>query len=169
MTTQEFFTTLEQHQDKSLLFEYAPNAFVGANYHITEIKHITIDSVDCGSQTDQWNETVIQLWESPSEKEKTDFMTVYKALGILNKVGQMKPYDLNSEIKFEYSNSTFHTAQLFVNDFIIQNDQLILKLVIKKTDCKAKELCGTPETTESKPDNFAQKATACCTPESGCC
>ncbi|WP_460220169.1 DUF6428 family protein [Psychroserpens sp. MEBiC05023] len=165
MKTQEFFTLLEQHQDKSLLFEYTPNNFVGANYHITEVKHISIDSVDCGSQTDSWNETIIQLWESPSELHKTKYMSVLKALGILKKVGKMKPYDLGAEIKFEYSNNTFHTAQLFVNDFKIENNNLILSLNVEKTDCKAKEACGITEQIKA-PSSTVE---VCCSPESGCC
>ena len=47
MKTQEFFTLLQENQDKSLLFEYTPNRLVGANYHITEVKHTNIDSIDC--------------------------------------------------------------------------------------------------------------------------
>ena len=107
MKTQELFKVLEEHQDKSLLFEYTTNAFVGANYHITEVKHIKIDSVDCGARTDAWNETIIQIWESPSEIGKTEFMATYKALAILNKVGEMKPYDFGAEVKFEYSTNHF--------------------------------------------------------------
>lgn len=162
MKTQEFFKVLDEHKEKSLLFEYAPNLFVGANYHITEVKHITVDSVDCGAQTDAWKETIIQLWESPNELDKTEYMTVYKALAILKKVGTMKPYTLDSELKLEYSNATFHTAQLFVNDFEIQRDLLIVKLAIEKTDCKAKDLCGVPE-------KEVEKVEACCSPSSGCC
>ncbi len=114
MKTQELFNLLEEHQDKTLQFEYATNQYVAANYHITEVKHITVESIDCGGQADQWNETIIQLWESPAEIFKTKHMSVLKALGILKKVGTMKAYDNESEIKFEYSNATFHTAQLFV-------------------------------------------------------
>ena len=126
MKTLELFNLLQEYSDKSLLFEYAPNKIVGANYHITEVKHVKIDAIDCGARTDAWNETIIQLWESPKELDKTEFMTVYKALGILNKVGKMKTYDLSAEVKFEYSNDTFHTAQLFVSDYEIKNNQLIL-------------------------------------------
>lgn len=162
MNTQEFFNLLEEHKDKSLLFEYAPNLLVGANYHITEVKHISVDSVDCGAQTDTWKETIIQLWESPNELGKTEFMTVFKALEILKKVGTMKSYTLDSELKLEYSNSNFHTAQLFVNDFEIQGNNLIVKLAIEKTDCKAKELCGVPE-------KKVEKVESCCAPSSGCC
>ncbi|WP_033957263.1 DUF6428 family protein [Psychroserpens jangbogonensis] len=169
MKTQEFFNLLEEHQDKTLQFEYTTNQFVAANYHITEVKHIAIESVDCGSQSDQWNETIVQLWESPAEILKTKHMSVLKALGILNKVGTMKAYDLESEIKFEYSNRTFHTAQLFVNDFVIDNGNLFIKLASEKTDCKAKELCGVPEKVIHTLEKTKEKVEACCSSTSNCC
>lgn len=161
MTTKELLNLFSEHQDKSLLFEYRKDAFVGANYHITEVKNIIVDSVDCGSGTDYWKETVIQLWESPDELDKKEFMTVHKALSILNKVNRIKPMDLDSEVKFEYSNDEFHTAQLFVDDYSIADKQLVLTLAINKTDCKARENCGAPVE--------AVKAEACCGPEAQCC
>lgn len=163
MKTKELLALLREQSQKALLFEYHPGHFVGANYHITEIKNITVDSVDCGAGTDFWKETVIQLYESPVEKEKKEFMTAYKALNILNKVDRIKPMEREVEVKFEYSNDTFHTAQLFVNNALISNDQVILQLGIAQTDCKAKDACGIPV------KQVMEKATACCTPESGCC
>lgn len=164
MKTQELFNMLEDNKGKSLLFEYAPNQLVAANYHITEVKHLAIDSVDCGAQTDAWKETIIQLWESPKELGKIEFMSVAKALEILKKVGEMKPYTLNAETKFEYSNATFHTAQLFVDGFEIKENNLIIKLAVEKTDCKAKDACAPP----SKKEMISSEE-SCCTPESGCC
>lgn len=161
MKTQDFFSILDQHINKALLFEYAPNLLVGANYHITEVKHISVDSVDCGAKTDTWQETIIQLWESPDEVGKTDYMTVSKAISILKTVGAKRPYVANAELKFEYSNAAFHTAQLFVNDFEIKNNNLIVKLAVAATDCKAKELCGTPEVSSTED--------ACCAPGGNCC
>nr|WP_321246482.1 DUF6428 family protein [uncultured Psychroserpens sp.] len=169
MKTQELFSILEQHQDKTLLFEYASNKFVSANYHITEVKHIKVDSVDCGAQTDSWNETIIQLWESPLEINKTKHMSVSKAFGILNKVGEMKAYDLESEVKFEYSNASFHTAQLFVNDFKTEDNNVIFELGIEKTDCKAKELCGVPEVVINTLEKAKETVETCCTPDGNCC
>ncbi len=165
MNTSELISLLKQHQDKSLLFEYTPNKFVGANYHITEVKNIIVDSVDCGAQTDFWKETIVQLWESPKEKDKTEFMSAYKALAILNKVDRIKPMVQDAEIKFEYSNSDFHTAQLFVDDYTLDEKSLIIKLSVEKTDCKAKETCGVAVTTE----NGLEEAAAGCEPGSGCC
>lgn len=158
MNTKELLSLLQDHSDKSLLFEYEKNTFVGANYHITEVKNVTVDAVDCGSGTDYWKETVIQLWESPRERKKKEFLSAYKALLILNKVHNIKPMDLEAEVKFEYSNSSFHTAQLFVADHSYTENRLVLKLAINKTDCKAKEVCVSPDKEEVE-----------CAPGSGCC
>ncbi|WP_025665770.1 DUF6428 family protein [Aquimarina megaterium] len=161
MNTSDFITLLAEHQDKSLLFEYAPGMLVGTNYHITEVKHITVDAVDCGAGTDFWKETIIQLWESPSELGKSDYMSTYKALAILRKVGKMKSYEMDAIVKIEYGNTMFHTAQLHIADFEIKKDQLILKLTVNPTDCKAKEVCGITETNTEE--------AASCAPGSGCC
>lgn len=165
MNTSEFLSLLKQHQNKSLLFEYTEGKYVGANYHITEIKNIIVDSVDCGAGTDFWKETIVQLWESPKEKDKKEFMSAYKALGILNKVDGIKPMVRDAEIKFEYSNSDFHTAQLFVNDYAMDEQSLVLKLSVEKTDCKAKETCGVVDTSEK----VVAEAASGCTPGGGCC
>jgi len=162
MQTKEFLSLLKENPNKNLLFEYKDGYFVGANYHITEIKNITIDAVDCGANADFWKETIIQLWESPKEKDKREFMTANKAMGILNKVDRMKPMEKEVEVKFEYSNPNFHTAQLFVNDFVLEENKLIMKLGVEKTDCKAKDTYGLPA--ESVVQNEA-----CCTPGGGCC
>ncbi|PKV49186.1 hypothetical protein ATE84_1203 [Aquimarina sp. MAR_2010_214] len=161
MNTSDFITLLAEHQDKSLLFEYAPGMLVGTNYHITEVKHVTVDAVDCGTGTDFWKETIIQLWESPNELGKPEYMSTLKALGILRKVGKMKPYEMDAVAKIEYGNTMFHTAQLHISDFEIKNDQLILKLTVNPTDCKAKEVCGITEANSEE--------TASCAPGSGCC
>lgn len=163
MKTKQFLTLLSSYQNKALLFEYAPNQFVGANYHITEVKHIGIDSVNCGAQTDSWKETIIQLWESPSEIGKTEYMSVFKALGILKKVDKMKPFILDAEVKFEYGNTKFHTAQLFVHDFEIEGNNLIIKLGVEKTDCKAKDICGVTELVSE------HEKEPCCLPDGNCC
>ena len=157
-TLKEFLDVLSANTDKELLFEYAPGLLVGANYHITEVKNVHIDSVDCGGQADSWDETIIQLWESPDEIGKKDYMTVVKALQILQVVSKVKAFKMNSKIKIEYSNSQFHTANLDIKNVTVKEGQLILNLHVLSTDCKAKDLCGIP----AEPQNS-------CAPGSGCC
>jgi len=163
MQTNELLEVLHTHKNKELLFEYLPGHFVGANYHITEVKNVTVDTVDCGGKSNFWKETIIQLWESPKEKDKTGFMSAFKALGILNKVDKIKPMEKDTEVKFEYSNEHFHTAQLFVNDCVYNEQKIILKLGVRKTDCKAKEACGVAV------ESTAMNINASCAPGTGCC
>ena len=162
MKTNEFLSLLKDNPGKTLLFEYKPNSFVRANYHITEIKNITVDSVDCGAKTDFWKETIIQLWEDPTEIDTESTMTAFKALGILNKVDTIKPMEREVEVKFEYSNPNFHMAQLFVNDVELSQDRIIMKLGVEQTDCKAKDTCGVSVEVNAQENNS-------CNPESGCC
>ena len=161
MKTNTFLELLETHNEKSLLFEYQQGNFVGANYHITEVKNIQIDAVDCGARSASWEETLIQLWESPDEKDTRSFMTAYKALGILKKVNRIRPIAGEAELKFEYGNENFHTAQLFVNEYTWNERQIIIKLAVEQTTCKARESCGVPQEVE--------KVTETCCAESACC
>lgn len=162
MKTKKFLTLLTENRDKSLLFQFAPNQFVRPGYHITEVKNTLIESVDCGARSSSWNETVIQLLESPSEEEK-GHMTSFKALGILKKVNSIRPFDPDSEVKFEYGNPYFHTTQLFVTDYEIQGDKLSINLAVTAIQCKAADVCGIP----SEKENVTEEA--CCTPGGGCC
>ncbi|MEM8507146.1 MAG: DUF6428 family protein [Bacteroidota bacterium] len=161
MKTKEFLSILETHKEKSLLFEYQPSNFVPASYHITEVKNIQIEAIDCGARSATWEETLIQLWESPAEKHKSIYMPASKALDILKRVDTMRPLTRDAELKFEYGNANFHTAQLFVNQYSWDTHQIIFKLGVEKTDCKAKASCGVPETSNATVES--------CVPGTGCC
>ena len=163
MTTQFLLTLLKEYKNHFLYFQYAPQQFVPNNYHITEVKNTSIDSVDCGGQTDHWKETIIQLWESTHEASKERPMTTFKALSILNKVAQFQPFEEEAIIKFEYGNDQFHTAQLQPEGYTVQGQRLIINLSPSITDCKAKETCGIPE------PNKEEVLENVCTPGSGCC
>jgi hypothetical protein len=159
MKLEKFITILNNNPDKALLFEYAPQVYAGTNYHITELKTIDIKSVDCGGKSHAWTETIMQLWENPKEIGKTNYLDTSKALQILNKVHGIQPLELDTEIKVEYGNAIFHTANLTIENTIESEKQLIVQLHSENTLCKAPELCGVPEPKEAE----------CCTPSSGCC
>jgi len=161
MKTKEFISLLENNPGKELLFEYANDKFVGANYHLTEVKKMFFDTVDCGGRSDSWNETHLQLWESPKEIGKTNFMTAAKILSILQKVNGIKPLIMETPVKIEYGNDDFHTSVMNIEDIAIQTDKLVVRLFSEATLCKANDKCGIPQKAEVVED-------ACCT-EVGCC
>ena len=162
MKTKDLFALLSLHPNKKLQFEYLPNTYVNGNYHITEVKSNKIYSVDCGGRLDSWNETIVQLWESPSEPITKESMSVYKALAILKKVNRIRPLDLESEVKIEFGNGSFHTTQLEVLDVEVFKSQLVVKLSLSQTQCKATVLCGVTK------KEMPLKQEECCTSDHCC-
>ncbi len=163
MKTKEFIQKLKENKNKALLFEYVENQITDTNYHLTEVKNVTFESVDCGGNINNWKETHLQLWESPSEKGKENYMTVAKVLAILERVDSINPLWLDTDVKVEFGNDNFHTSILDISDFKILNEQLIVKLFSGKTGCKAPETC-IPESLKEVVEN-----TDCCGSTSSCC
>ena len=161
MKTQTFLTILKQHLNKELLFEYIPDTFVKSNYHITEIKNLLIKSVDCGGKSNSWKETIVQLLENPLEIGKRTYMTVSKAVEIFERVDSITPLLLDTELKIEYGNNSFHTANLVVNSIIENEKNIIVKLHSNTTQCKTTDTCCVPK---------EEKNLVCCTTaKSSCC
>lgn len=178
MLTSEFTSLLAQNQDKALFFEYQPGTYVRSDYHITEIKNVSYDTVDCGGLQNKWQETHIQLWENqiPEPEHKLD---AGKALKIFQLVDKVRPTLQDTEIKFEYGNSSFPTAILPVGNIDVNASSIIVQLRPDQTSCKAKDRANTPEeeaaaccgTPAVKPKlQMAGLATNnACTPGGGCC
>jgi hypothetical protein len=177
-----FKAELQQHPELVLQFQYTPDRWVNANYHITEIKQAPIVSVDCGGVMNAWTEIIVQLWE-PTEQEEGRAMQVKKALSIINLVESKLPLNPKGIVKIEFGNSAFDTRQLFPGEFKIDGENLVLDLTPDVTQCKAINRggsCGTTETGEEccAPAQPAKRKTELlnlaadqnsCTPESGCC
>jgi hypothetical protein len=161
MQTAEFIHLLETHPKRNLSFEYAPGKYVRADYHVTEVKNVHIESTDCGGRQDSWKETVVQLWANPEMEEPDHRLTSNKVLDIMKRVASLQPLMKNTPVKIEYGDRDFHTAQLNITGHRLENNQLIVSLGVEHTTCKAKDLCGIPA--ESGRD--VQE----CTPGSGCC
>jgi hypothetical protein len=166
MKTQEFINTLKVNKDKDLLFEYSENKFAGKNYHVTEVKNVQFETIDCGGNVNNWKETQLQIWESPTETNKKEYLTTTKVLSILEKVNEIKPLWLDTQIKIEFGNANFHTSVLKIKNFQLNKEQLIVKLTTEETRCKAKETCGIEDDAccESKEEPIA----SCCE-GSDCC
>lgn len=180
MKVSEFVEILEQQKNKELLFSYAKDQYVGANYHLTEVKNVQFDTTDCGGMTNFWEETHLQLWESPSELGKQDYMTTDKILSILRKVDGIKPLKPETDLKLEYGNEKFTTAVMPVSDIEFQENRLIVSLYSELTQCKANDVCGysavdrdaeSPifEEQKSKIEHSRPQAISSCEPNSGCC
>lgn len=157
MKLKDFIKTLGQNLDKELIFEYASGKIAGANYHLTEVKNVQFDTTDCGGKTNFWKETHFQIWESPNEIGKIEFMKIDKILSILKKVDGIKSLLLDTELKIEYSNDNFPTSVMPIEEIQIYDDKLIVCLFSEATRCKANDVCGI-ETEETS----CCDTTVCC-------
>ncbi len=133
----EFLDLLQKNKDKEVLFEYKKEHFIGANYHLTEIKNVDFTTVDCGGKQNYWQETQMQLWESPREIDKRTYLTAHKFLAIFNRVNSIVPLWLKTELKVEFGNENFHTSVMKISSYTINATKIVVQLFIEKTQCKA--------------------------------
>ncbi len=145
MKTEELLSILKENRNKELLFEYSKGKHADTNYHLTEVKNVTFESVDCGGVSNNWKETHLQLWESPNEIGKEDYMTVDKVIDILERVNGINPLWLETEVKVEFGNADFHTSVMSIEGTNSESNRMTVKLFTDATGCKAAELCGVPE------------------------
>ena len=157
MTTKEFLDLLSENQEKQLVFEYAKGQFVPKAYHITEVKNLYFESVDCGGIEHEERQTIVQLWTSPVEF-KNKYMESGKALKIMEKVDGIRPINRDTELFFEYGNSQLPTSNYSVKKVKVEDDKVVLKMYVQPTACKPAEL-----------KNIENLATACCGSSSKCC
>ena len=182
MKVSEFIEILEQQDNKELLFSYSQDKLVGANYHLTEIKNVQFDTIDCGGKTNFWEETHFQLWESPTELGKRDYMTTDKILAILRKVNSIKALKTGTEVKMEYGNETFATSVMPIEHIDFDEKRVYVNLFSEATRCKATDVCGLSEVDadadaenpifaqqKSKIKHSSSQAMTSCEPNSGCC
>ena len=163
MNVKEFLKVIKENKNKELLFEYVKNKFAGTNYHLTEVKNVTFETVDCGGAINDWKETHIQLWESPTEVGKEYYITTDKALAILERVNEIRPLWLETEVKVEFGNAEFHTSVLSVDRIVSDDSKLIVKIFSNETQCKAQEIC------EVLVEEEVGETSGSCAPGSGCC
>lgn len=162
MITKAFLDLLENHSGKELIFEYDQNKFVPNAYHITEIKNVHVESVDCGGYAHDFDQTVVQLWVDNVETSDRA-MSAEKAKKIFDIVDNVKPINITAPIFFEWGNTDLKTSQYDVTEVVEAADKVTIKLSVPAVQCKPKSL---------KLENAnAVVATegGCCSPGGGCC
>ena len=135
MKTKHLFEKLDKNLTNKLRFILPNGREVQGDLHFTEVKSITVKSVDCGSNSHAFNETVIQLWLNERSEKQAEWFG-RKAVNILNKVGSKQRFDPDSEVFFEYGDSISQTAKYSIETINLAGDDLIVHLYVKPTVCK---------------------------------
>ncbi|WP_026299140.1 DUF6428 family protein [Deinococcus aquatilis] len=159
-STITLLSELRTQPQRSLEFWLHGERLVPAGYHVTEVKAVTIEAMDCGGKANTWRETVIQLMDGSEEEARAGSMTNRKFLAIYDRVVRHIPVRDEAEVRFEYGNSLTPAMQYHVSHVEAQAERMIVHLRTPGVQCKAGDACGLPNTSSSDTD---------CAPESGCC
>jgi hypothetical protein len=157
MKTNEFISTLRAAPNNQLIFIDLDGHTVHSGYHLTELKAAAFDTVDCGGQTNRWQETIVQLWV-PSHAAN-EYMTTAKFLKIFEKVRGMIPLNPNAEVRIEYGDENFFPSTYHVCS--VTHDQTTTRVLLEppRASCKARDRrVGISSPTDS-----------CCAPATGLC
>ena len=160
MKTKEFLNILKENTNKELVFEYQTGKFVDASYHLTEIKNVNFDTVDCGGKPNNWKETHIQVWESPQSAR--EYLRTEKAISILERVDSIRPLWLDTELKVEFGTHDFHTSVMKIGGFQSDEKRLNIQLFEEKTQCKAISKAKIGSKDSAKCSTNDSTAISCC-------
>ncbi|ACO47666.1 DUF6428 domain-containing protein [Deinococcus deserti] len=158
-TTAALIARLRTLPQRPLEFHLHGEVLVPAGYHVTEVKAVTVEAMDCGGKASAWRETVIQLMDGTTEEAKAGFMTNRKFLAIYDRVVRHIPVREEAEVRFEYGSGERPALQYHVTHIETQPERMIVHLRTPGVQCKAADACGLP----------AADAAGDCVPESGCC
>ncbi len=142
-STQDFLETVAAHRHHQLEFALQGQPLVPAGYHVTEVKAVLIEAMDCGGQADTWRETVVQLSDGNLEDQRKGFMTADKFLSIYGKVAAAVPVRGASEVRFEYGNTDRPAIQYFVGEVQLVGERLVVNLNEPGVTCKANDRAQT--------------------------
>ncbi|CAM4026649.1 DUF6428 family protein [Deinococcus marmoris] len=160
-STAALIDALRSPAQRPLEFHLGGQILVSPGYHVTEIKAVIIEAMDCGGKAASWRETVIQLMDGSAEEAAGGFMTNREFLAIHDRVTAKIPVRDEAEVRFEYGNAQSAALQYHVTHLEMQPERLVVHLRQPGVQCKAGEVCGLPAGETAVIES--------CAPNSGCC
>jgi hypothetical protein len=143
----------------TLTFIQPNGSIVPLHFHITEAGLTTKHFIDCGGTVRTENVVNFQLWEANDFDHRLSAKKLLNIIELSEKALSLQDFD----VEVEYQTNTIGRYGLNFDgtNFILTN---------KKTDCLAKENCGTPK--EKQKINLSElqkKESSCCGSSESCC
>lgn len=116
---------------------YFDEIAINPGYHVTEVRHATINSRDCGknSGTEQWDEIIVQLLDgSPTSTQ--GHMSGSKFLGIIGSALSSLSTDTAAHLYFEFAPGNGPIRKLSIDSFERHDSELSVSLGSERAVCK---------------------------------
>jgi Family of unknown function (DUF6428) len=164
-TARGFLQELRANPNTPLMFTLPNGQTVPEGYHLTELKSVTVQAMDCGGQSDAWFETIIQLWSAP-EGEPGRQMTGKKFLEITDQVLNVVPVNMDANLKIEYGLGGEPAAHYRVGSLTLEAGVLNAHLEPLPVSCKARDRWNAAQVPIGL--EMLGDAGAACKPGGGC-
>lgn len=128
-----------------LVFE-TKDGEVSPGYHVTELIHFSAKGIDCGGNTDTWQEVRLQLLDG----QGSDHMTVGKFNSIVSKSLSVMPELGQASLKVEFGHDNTDLQIMALSRPEPQGDRVVIGLGKMRAVCKpaeraSKELGGSSQ------------------------
>jgi hypothetical protein len=141
MTFADLKTNLRRHPAKNVRLVLPDGDPIPAEFHVTEVGHVTKSFMDCGGTVRRQETCLLQAWAAGNDPDHR--LSAGKLADILHLSAKVVPSeDLEVEVEYE----PCAVAQYKVESAEAAGDELRLQLAHKHTDCLAREACGLAPT-----------------------
>lgn len=130
----QFMQVLHANPDKPVRF-YFEDISIHQGYHLTEVKHASINSMDCGKTTHAWEELLIQLLDGDADSSQ-GYISTSKFTGIIDATRKSLPEKSVPSLFFEFSPNGGPLLKLKIQSIESSGEELSVHLTHEKTTCK---------------------------------
>jgi hypothetical protein len=140
MNTSTFLDSLRRSGGLPLVFR-AHGETVPAGYHLTEVKRVRYETMDCGAVSHRWGETHFELWVPPlhSLTPWRGHMPAEKFLRIVARVEQGLPLEGEAPARIHAKMAGRPAALYDIAAVTTETDRIRVDLEPDRTRCKAAE------------------------------
>jgi hypothetical protein len=128
---------LAKHAEQNLRLLLPDGRPIQADFHVTEIGHVSKRFIDCGGVTHSHEACVLQVWVARNDADHR--LKAQKLASILDVAKSVVSKD-ELDVEVEYEDAAI--SQYVVASFEREPAGLVFKLAAKHTDCLAREACG---------------------------
>ena len=142
MKTSSFLTALRDNAALPLVFR-AGHEIVSPGYHLTEVKRVAYETMDCGAMTHRWAESHFEIWvPAASSGSDRGHMAAEKFLRIVDRVEAELALNGDAEARI-HAALNGQAAALYDIEWVTARDGKVwVELTPDRTRCKAAERRG---------------------------
>lgn len=140
MKTSAFLAALRAQPALPVVFRAAAGT-ISPQYHLTEVKRVAYETMDCGAETHRWAETHLELWVPPlaGALPGRAHLPAGKLLAIIDRVERELPLDGSTDVRIVVALGDQGAALHDVAAVTASEGRLLVELTPDRTRCKAAE------------------------------